>query len=149
MDARADVLESIRYDGTGRTTILQKSVIIHPFALTLFEDFVYFSDWSQPASIVRVSRTNDGGKFIVQQDLNKPMSLKIVHPVLQQYSDNRCLNNNCSHLCVLKPNGYSCKCPFGMQLEKDGNLCKGWFVFLSVYLQHPTLQVAKFAILFS
>ena len=125
MDAKSDVLERINYDGTARTKILEKSVIIHPFALTSFEDFIYYSDWSQPAGIVRVSKMQGGGKLILQQDLNKPMSLKIVHPVLQQSTINYCLKHNCSHLCVLKPNGYSCKCPFGMELMPGGFSCEG------------------------
>ncbi|XP_065051806.1 prolow-density lipoprotein receptor-related protein 1-like isoform X1 [Rhopilema esculentum] len=124
MDAKSDVLERINYDGTARTKILEKSVIIHPFALTSFEDFIYYSDWSQPAGIVRVSKMQGGGKLILQQDLNKPMSLKIVHPVLQQSTINYCSKHNCSHLCVLKPNGYSCKCPFGMELMPGGFSCE-------------------------
>ena len=125
MDAKTDILEHVTYDGLMRTKVIEKSVIIHPFALTIFEDFIYYSDWSQPAGIMRISKANFGGKFIVQQDLNKPMNLKVVHPVLQQMSDNHCLMNNCSHLCVLNPYGYSCKCPFGMELKEDGTSCKG------------------------
>jgi len=124
MDAKADTLEHVTYDGLRRTKVVEKSVIIHPFALTMFEDFIYYSDWKQPAGIMRISKANRGGKFIIQQDLNKPMNLKIVHPVLQPVSKNYCSQNNCSHLCLLKPSGYSCKCPFGMELEKDGTSCK-------------------------
>ena len=125
MDAKTDMLEYVSYDGMRRTKVLEKSVIIHPFALSMFEDFIYYSDWSQPAGIMRVSKTNIGGKFLIQQDLSKPMNLKVIHPVLQQSVENRCLDNNCSHLCVLKPNGYSCKCPFGMELQEDRASCRG------------------------
>ena len=125
MDARTDVLEKVTYDGEGRTKILEKSVIIHPFALTAFEDFIYYSDWSHPAGIIRISKFNKGGKYIVERNLNKPMNLKVVHPALQKRSNNYCSNHNCSHLCVLKPNGRACLCPVGMEIKNDGVSCSG------------------------
>ena len=127
MDARTDVLEHVTYEGKMRTKVMEKSVIIHPFALTMFEDFIYYSDWSQPAGIMRVSKRNSGGKFVIQRDLNKPMNLKVVHPVLQQHSKNSCSNNSCSHLCVLNPSGYTCKCPFGMEIQDDMKSCQGLY----------------------
>lgn len=124
MDARLDSLQRVNYDGTGRMTVLQKSAIKHPFAMTSFEDFIYFSDWNPPAGIVRVNKFTGGGKTIAQQRLNKPMSLKVVHPALQQNAVNYCLTHNCSHLCVLRPSGHSCRCPFGMELKSDKIECQ-------------------------
>ena len=133
MDAKTDILEHVSYDGLMRTKVVKKSAVIHPFALTMFEDYIYYSDWSKPAGIMRISKTKTGGKFVIAQDLNKPMNLKVVHPVLQQVSVNHCATNNCSHLCVLKPNGYSCRCPLGMELDEDDTTCKGGFSFAFVY----------------
>ena len=38
---------------------------------------------------------------------------------------NYCLNTSCSHLCLLKPQGYSCNCPVGMVLKDDNITCQG------------------------
>lgn len=38
---------------------------------------------------------------------------------------NYCLNSSCSHLCLLKPQGYSCNCPVGMVLQDDNVTCLG------------------------
>ena len=38
---------------------------------------------------------------------------------------NYCLNSSCSHLCLLKPQGYSCNCPVGMVLQDDNITCLG------------------------
>ena len=38
---------------------------------------------------------------------------------------NYCENSTCSHLCLLKPQGFSCQCPVGMQLMKDNRTCEG------------------------
>eukprot|EP00794_Sanderia_malayensis_P017393 gene17393-19134_t len=124
IDARVDYLQRVKYDGTERITILQNSIIKHPFAVTNFEDFLYFSDWNPPASILRVNKYRGDSKMFIQQRLNKPMGLKVAHPVMQQDAVNYCHGHNCSHLCVLKPNGYSCKCPFGMELQSDQRFCK-------------------------
>ena len=50
-----------------------------------------------------------------------------------------CHNNNggCSHLCLLKPGGYSCACPTGIRLLSDKKNCadsKYIFVHLFVYV---------------
>ncbi len=125
IDAKLDILQRVNYDGKQRTTILENSAIRHPFAISNFEDFLYFSDWNPPASVIRVNKFTGGSKKIIQQRLNKPMSLKVAHPVMQKDSVNYCLKHNCSHLCVLRPSGFSCKCPFGMELQSDKMNCRG------------------------
>ena len=30
-------------------------------------------------------------------------------------------SSDCSHLCLLRPGGYTCACPYGMQLEYGSN----------------------------
>ena len=38
---------------------------------------------------------------------------------------NPCQKNNggCSHLCLLKPNGFACACPTGIALKEDNKTC--------------------------
>lgn len=40
-------------------------------------------------------------------------------------SENVCENNNggCSHLCLRNPNGYSCACPTGININDDKKTC--------------------------
>lgn len=44
---------------------------------------------------------------------------------------NYCLNSSCSHLCLLKPQGYSCNCPVGMVLQDDSITCLGKIAHLT------------------
>ena len=113
------------YDGSNRRTVAKSGLIKHPFALTIFEDYVYFTDWT-PGSIRRMSKLDGGLKYIYKNPLKKPMDIQILHPARQLYHHvlNYCSNVNCSHLCVLKPNGFSCKCPFGRQLNSDNQSCE-------------------------
>jgi integrin beta 2 len=46
IDAKSDSVHTIRYDGGDERQILKSSIYLaHPFAITVFEDFFYFSDW--------------------------------------------------------------------------------------------------------
>ena len=114
-----DILGSIDYSGQNRKWILRNNpgMIKHPFALSLFEDIIYFTDWS-PGSIRKVNKLHGGSKYIFKTFLKKPMDIQVVHPIRQPVTEeyhNYCNKSDCSHLCVLKPNGYSCKCPYGYQ----------------------------------
>ena len=121
IDAKLDILERMDYNGGYRHTVAKGGPIKHPFALTVFEDYVYFTDWA-PESIRRLHRVHGGSKIIFKNDLKKPMDIQVLHPGRQPRNKsilNHCKNSPCSHLCVLKPNGYACKCPFGYTLMKD------------------------------
>lgn len=120
------------YDGKNRRIIAESGPIKHPFALTVFEDYVYFTDWA-PESIRRINRLHGGSKHIFKNDLKKPMAIQVLHPGRQpknQKTVNYCKNSKCSHLCVLKPKGYSCKCPFGFTLRHhDNKTCESKYCF--------------------
>ena len=43
-------------------------------------------------------------------------------------------NAGCSHLCLLKPGGYSCACPTGLKLNTDKKTCNDCeFVFIYLF----------------
>lgn len=133
VDARLDTLEEMDYDGSNRRTVLKGGLIKHPFSLAIFEDYVYYTDWT-PGSIRRVSKRNGAGKLIFEHQLKKPMGIQIMHRSKQPTGPeikNYCENSKCSHLCLLRPGNYSCKCPFGYQLKEDDNTtCIGVLFFL-------------------
>ena len=43
-DAKPAAIESANLDGSGRKKILSKG-LYHPFAITVFEDLIYWTDW--------------------------------------------------------------------------------------------------------
>jgi hypothetical protein len=50
-------------------------------------------------------------------------SFKIIDASLQPNSTNRCLNNNCSHICIpINTNQYRCICP-QINLQNDTKTC--------------------------
>lgn len=48
-DARLDRIESINLNNMSRKVIATAPVIEHPFALTQFMDFLFWTDWSKQA----------------------------------------------------------------------------------------------------
>ena len=135
MDARLDYLDCINYDGSGRRTVSHGTFIKHPFALSIFEDFIYYTDWS-PNMVSRINKRNGGLKMVFKHSMKKPMDITVVHPALQPSHGavNYCKDAKCSKLCVLRPKGYACKCPLGQQLKKDNRTCEGMETILKELL---------------
>lgn len=50
VDAKLNIISSCNYDGTDRRVILYSSEYLrHPFSITTFEDWVYWTDWDKAA----------------------------------------------------------------------------------------------------
>lgn len=100
----------------------------HIFALNIFEDFIYWSDWETNA-ITRTHKFRILNLKNVTEAQNRPSSLQIIHPIKQAYIENHpCTisNGNCSDLCLLTANkgqSHVCSCADGYEIEKDGQLC--------------------------
>ncbi len=157
-DAKLRIIESSFYDGSNRRPVLLESVR-HSFAITLFENKLYWSEWetrsifSTDKGVGRhVQQLNDNVTEI-ETNLFRPMDLRIVHPLRQQRTPNPCAQDNggCQFLCLLSafaPEGYSCACPTGIQLDSDGKNCKRK-LFVCVMILYQCIKfVAKHKIHF-
>ncbi|XP_041482271.1 low-density lipoprotein receptor-related protein 2-like [Lytechinus variegatus] len=101
--------------------------LAHPFAISLFEDDVYITDWNEKM-IRRFDKL--GGRHIMEyvETLQLPMDIHIYHPLRQdQTLVNPCGSNNggCSHMCLIAPGGqtFTCACPDSFVLDQDGVTC--------------------------
>ncbi|XP_070532290.1 very low-density lipoprotein receptor-like isoform X1 [Ptychodera flava] len=113
VDASHDVIEYSNMDGSDRTT-LKHATVHHPFAIDVFEDRVYWSDWTTK-SIESANKWTGKDQQVVRSGLLNPMDIVVMHPVRQKPGYNHCLASPCSHLCVLIPEGFSCVCPMGYE----------------------------------
>uniref|UniRef100_A0A8D0H854 LDL receptor related protein 1 n=1 Tax=Sphenodon punctatus TaxID=8508 RepID=A0A8D0H854_SPHPU len=124
-DAREDYIEFASLDGSNRHIVLSQD-IPHIFALTLFEDYIYWTDW-ETKSINRAHKTTGANKSMLISTLHRPMDIHIFHPYRQpDVPSHPCKNNNagCSNLCLLSPGGnYKCACPTNFYLGGDGKTC--------------------------
>ncbi|XP_062895316.1 low-density lipoprotein receptor-related protein 1-like [Mobula hypostoma] len=124
-DAREDYIQFADLDGANRHIVLDHD-IPHIFALTLFEDFIYWTDW-ETKSVNRAHKSTGSNKTLLISTLHRPMDIHIYHPYRQPEVPNhpcRKDNGGCSNLCLLSPGGgYRCACPTNFYLAADGKTC--------------------------
>ncbi|CAB1353952.1 unnamed protein product, partial [Coregonus sp. 'balchen'] len=136
----------IGMDGANRTVIVEDRItwpngltldfindllsqdIPHIFAMTLFEEYIYWTDW-ETKSINRCHKTLGTNKTMLISTLHRPMDIHIYHPYRQpegMMANHPCQTDNggCSNLCLLSPGGgYKCACPTNFYLASDGRRC--------------------------
>ncbi|XP_020846577.1 low-density lipoprotein receptor-related protein 2 isoform X2 [Phascolarctos cinereus] len=127
VDAFFDKIEHSTFDGLDRRTLERINQMTHPFGLTIFENYVYFTDW-RLGGIVRVRKTDGGEMTIIRRGINNIMHVKSYNANTQTGSNycNRATNPNgdCSHFCFPVPNFQRvCGCPYGMKLSSNQLTC--------------------------
>lgn len=95
----------------------------HPFAITVFEDQLYWTDWTTK-SISAANKITGKGYRNVHSELHFPMDIHSYHASRQPSFLNRCaldrgLRGGCSHLCLPNKMGRRCGCPIGLVLKDD------------------------------
>uniref|UniRef100_A0A3B3HEJ1 Uncharacterized protein n=1 Tax=Oryzias latipes TaxID=8090 RepID=A0A3B3HEJ1_ORYLA len=86
-DAREDYIAFASLDGTNRHTVLAED-IPHIFAMTLFEEYIYWTDW-ETKSINRAHKTLGTNKTMLISTLHRPMDIHIYHPYRQPRGANK------------------------------------------------------------
>ncbi|XP_063218358.1 prolow-density lipoprotein receptor-related protein 1 [Bacillus rossius redtenbacheri] len=127
IDARSDSIHTTDYDGQDHHEVMRgHETLSHPFAIALFENYVYWTDWRTNA-VIRANKWNGSDVSVIQRTLTQPFDIQILHPsrqprdVVNPCGDN---NGNCSHLCLLSTNGtFKCDCPHVMRLDTDQRTC--------------------------
>jgi hypothetical protein len=103
----------------------------HPYAVTVFEDYLYWTDWMTNAVHKFGKFGKESNISTIAMDLKMPMDVHVYHINRQPDSENLCKGNNggCSHLCLPVPKAGSsklkseCACPNNMVLDEQFN-CK-------------------------
>lgn len=84
VDTENNVIERANLDGTNRTVIVQMpKITAKPFALTLFEDFIYWSDWVLN-SIERANKTTGLNRTRIQDKVDYIMDVLVFHSSRQE-----------------------------------------------------------------
>ncbi|XP_029831536.4 low-density lipoprotein receptor-related protein 4, partial [Ixodes scapularis] len=122
-DAKHHQLESADLDGSNRKKLIE-SGLPHPFAVTIFEDTLYWTDW-QTKSIHTASKFGHQQPSVLYPKLSYPMDIKVVQSLRQPEGMNPCtiVANKCSHICVSNNESATCACPSGLNLLQDGTSC--------------------------
>ncbi|CAJ0573858.1 unnamed protein product, partial [Mesorhabditis spiculigera] len=124
-DGMLDYIGSCDYWGKERRVVMTKP-IRHIFGLTLFEDFIYWTDWNN-RTVERAHKLTGEEHKVLLQVQHRPMGIKVIHPLLQlvgQEADKHPCKDRltCDNLCVPKgKNDYICQCAEGFKAE--GTAC--------------------------
>uniref|UniRef100_M3ZRL5 EGF-like domain-containing protein n=1 Tax=Xiphophorus maculatus TaxID=8083 RepID=M3ZRL5_XIPMA len=127
VDAFFDKIEHSNFNGQNRLSLDRITQISHPFGLTIFEGFAYFTDW-RLGGIVRVRKTDGGQMVVIRRGISHIMHVKSFNSN-SQIGANLCNrqtnpNGDCSHFCFPAPDSQRvCGCPYGMKLLPNQQTC--------------------------
>lgn len=125
-DAHLDYIEYSDFDGNHRHQVLSGASVPHVFALSVFDDWLYWTDWNIKA-ILRAHKFTGENLQVLRNTSHRPYDIHVYHPLKQLPHDNPCGKNNggCSHLCLISPGGksYKCACPDNFILLADNKTC--------------------------
>ena len=131
-------IESADWDGKKRSKLIiaDAETPFAPQAVTLYQDYVYWSDWNA-GDIERAHKVTGQNRSLVHKDLRYISSLLVFHSS-RQAGSNQCRTNNggCSHLCLALPGQrkMTCACPthYTLHSTPDGTTClppKNYIIF--------------------
>ncbi|CAG0880399.1 unnamed protein product, partial [Darwinula stevensoni] len=127
IDAKTDNIYTCKYDGSDHRVILKDHhAIQHPFAMALYENNIYWTDW-RTNSVNKVNKWTGNNATIFHEFISQLFGLTVMHPSRQpRGGPNPCKSNatRCSHLCLLSmKSGFKCHCPHLMRLVPENMTC--------------------------
>ncbi|XP_040181351.1 low-density lipoprotein receptor-related protein 1-like isoform X2 [Rana temporaria] len=117
-DEKFHAIGSANLDGTD-IKVLQMKMIQSPFAITVFEDEIYWSE-IKARTVQKINKKTGKDWSVLIKRHGQPYGLKVMHEVLQPRMENPCHKLNCSHVCLIGPAMQgSCWCPTGLVLSSN------------------------------
>ena len=83
IDAKLKRIETCDFNGHHRILVRKLSFFSHPFAISVFEELIYWSDWTSGGIEVANKFTGQDRKQIINSTIARPLGVKIQHQALQ------------------------------------------------------------------
>lgn len=132
LDAKTREIHTIGYNGENHKRLIKNPEYLHhPFAITIYENNLYWTDW-RLSSVITADKFTGFNITIFYQSTIQPFDVKVMHPSRQPWDYNAegsgkeiispCENSSCSHLCLLSTNNsYKCACPHMMRISNNND----------------------------
>lgn len=102
-----------------------EGTVRHPYAIAVFEDRLFWSDW-RTHSIHSCDKFTGKNKTTVLRESKKEIyGIHIQHSAIKTKSFNPCMMSMCSHMCLLSGTSFRCACPPDTQLARNNETCSG------------------------
>jgi hypothetical protein len=113
IDRDLNTFSSIDFDGKNFSTFGTFKSGLHNFFMDIFDDYIYWTEYYENSLFKTKFGVNETQMdYLITSETNRFGPLKIIDPSLQPNSTNRCINHNCSYLCIpININQYRCVCP--------------------------------------
>uniref|UniRef100_A0A8C6V2G9 Very low density lipoprotein receptor n=1 Tax=Neogobius melanostomus TaxID=47308 RepID=A0A8C6V2G9_9GOBI len=158
VDSKLHMLSSVDLNGDNRKKVLQSAEFLgHPFALTVFEDRVFWTDGEKKA-IYGANKFSGSEVVTLASNLNDPQDIIVCHELIQlsaPQSVSPSENGGCSYMCLPAPQinkhspKYTCVCPEGQQLAEDGLRCRTGQSHCTFPLPSPPIPPCLFTTLYT
>lgn len=103
-DARLNKIERFDLKSKERKIIV-KETNTNPFSVSIFENRIYWSDWS--GNDIKAADKNNGSNIKNVLHADDIYGIHIYHPDIQHWKsgevNNPCWSRHCSHMCLLSP----------------------------------------------
>ncbi|MCI4378617.1 hypothetical protein PGIGA_G00218030 [Pangasianodon gigas] len=110
-DSKENIIESMKPDGTDRKIVMSGD-IGNPYSLDVFEGHVYWTTKVR-GEVWKADKFGKGDKVKVLTINPWLTQVRIYHEHRYNRSVLNPCKDVCSHLCLLRPGGYTCACPQG------------------------------------
>lgn len=155
LDAKSKEIHTIDYNGENHKRILRNpEFLYHPFAITIYENNVFWTDW-RLGSVIKADKFTGSNVTIFYRSSTQPFDVKVMHQNRQPWDFNGeghgkiiispCEKANCSHLCLLSTNNtFKCACPHMMRLNDDNNsVCEKVEEILFYITNNPEIRAIE------
>lgn len=123
-DALREKIERSDLNGTNREVLI--AATIYPFAITVFDKYIYWTDL-QLRGVYRADKYTGAGMIEMVKRLEEsPRDIHIYSPKRQACNTNPCeiKNGGCEDSCHQAPNGtVECRCTSGRKLANENRMC--------------------------
>ncbi len=110
IDFDLNKFSSIDFDGNNFLTFGRYES--YPYYMKIFGDNIYWTNNKSSIFKTKVGVNDTQMDYLITSKTIQFQSFIIIDASLQPNSTNRCVNNNCSHICIpINTNEYRCICP--------------------------------------